>query len=95
MIFDLRIYLFLRVFSLFLIIIYFDYFLLVLIIIEIVVISISLYIYFLFGGAGIEVLFIYYLVFRVCERVIGLSILVRVIRYYGEDYCGSLSLIKF
>lgn len=63
---------------------------------EIVVINISLYIYFLFGGrVNIEILFIYYLVFSVCERVIGLSILVRVIRYYGEDYCGSLSLVKF
>lgn len=73
----------------------FDYFLLILIIMEIVVISISLYIYFLFGRSDMEILFVYYLVFSVCERVIGLSILVRVIRYYGEDYCRSLNLIKF
>lgn len=42
-----------------------------------------------------EVLFIYYLVFRVCERVIGLVILVIIVRYHGEDYCSSFGLLKF
>lgn len=38
---------------------------------------------------------VFYLVFRVCERVIGLIILVLIIRYYGDELYYSINLIKF
>jgi len=40
-------------------------------------------------------IFVYYLVSSVCERVIGLIILILVIRYYGDDYYYFFSLNKF
>jgi hypothetical protein len=45
----------------------------------------------------LSIISIYYLVFRVCERVIGLIILilVLVIRYYGDDYYNLFMLSKF
>lgn len=38
---------------------------------------------------------IYYIIFRVCERVLGLIILVLVIRYHGEEIYYSINLFKF
>jgi hypothetical protein len=48
-------------------------------------------------GARIELgaIFIYYLGFKICERVMGLIILVLVIRYYGDDYYNLFKLSKF
>lgn len=94
-VFDVYFYVIFRLTSFLLMVIFYNYFLLLLIIMELVVINVSVYIYFNYGINMREVLFVYYLVFRVCERVVGLVILVVIIRYHGGDYCRSFRLVKF
>jgi len=72
----------------------YKYFLVILIVIELVIMNISLSVYLILEGY-IAMIFVYYLVFRVCERVIELIILILVIRYYGDDYYYMFSLGKF
>jgi len=55
-------------------------FLIMLIIMELIIINVSVIIYMILGGRiELGAIFIYYLVFRVCERVIELIILVLII----------------
>lgn len=49
----------------------------------------------IFRILSIEVYMIYYIIFRVCERVLGLIILVLIIRYHGEEIYYSINLFKF
>lgn len=51
--------------------------------------------YIVFRILSIEVYVIYYIIFRVCERVLGLIILVLIIRYHGEEIYYSINLFKF
>lgn len=51
--------------------------------------------YIIFRVLRIEVYIIYYIIFRVCERVLGLIILVLIIRYHGEEIYYSINLFKF
>lgn len=61
---------------------------------EFLILRISLIIYIIFRILRIEVYIIYYLIFRVCERVLGLIILVLIIRYHGEEIYYSINLFK-
>lgn len=67
----------------------------VLIIMEVLVINIRVLVFYVFRWLGLDVIYIYYLVFRVCERVLGLTILVLIIRYFGGDYYKTFRAIKF
>lgn len=51
--------------------------------------------YLIYRILSIEVYIIYYIIFRVCERVLGLIILVLIIRYHGEEIYYSINLFKF
>lgn len=62
---------------------------------EFLILRISLIIYTIFRVLRIEVYIIYYIIFRVCERVLGLIILVLIIRYHGEEIYYSINLFKF
>jgi len=63
---------------------------------ELIIINVSVIIYMILGGRiELGAIFIYYLVFRVCERVIELIILVLIIWYYGDGYCNLFKLSKF
>lgn len=62
---------------------------------EFLILRISLIIYIIFRILTIEVYMIYYMIFRVCERVLGLIILVLIIRYHGEEMYYSINLFKF
>lgn len=73
----------------------FKYILRVLIIVELLIVVISLLLFFNFRIKGIEFFMIYYLVFRVCERVLGLIILVLIVRFHGNEYYVSINLFKF
>lgn len=66
-----------------------------LILIEILVINISLIIYFIYGLIEMEYYMLYYLVFRVCERVLGLGLLVMIIRFYGSELYYIINIRKF
>lgn len=52
-------------------------------------------IYIIFRILRVEVYIIYYLIFRVCERVLGLIILILIVRYHGEEMYSSINLFKF
>lgn len=66
-----------------------------LVIIELMVVNISLVIFFLFSILGLEFYLIYYLVFRVCESVLGLRLLVIVVRFYGRELYYVYNISKF
>lgn len=38
---------------------------------------------------------IYFLIFVVCEGALGLSLIVLIVRIYGNDYINSIRLIKW
>lgn len=63
--------------------------------IEFLILRISLIIFIFFRVLRIEIYIIYYIIFRVCERVLGLIILVLIIRYHGEEIYYSINLFKF
>lgn len=69
--------------------------LVLLILIELVVMNISLVIFIILRIIKIEFYLIYYLVFRVCERSLGLGLLVIIVRYYGRDLYYIFNISKF
>lgn len=62
---------------------------------EILVIIISLIIFLIIRMLSMEFYIIYYLVFSVCERVLGLSLLIIIVRYHGNELYYSFNIIKF
>lgn len=74
----------------------YKYLLILLMLVELVVVNIVLII--LLRGGGIvctEFIVIYYLVFRVCEGVLGLRLLVIVVRFSGRDLYYIFNIRKF
>lgn len=81
--------------SIVLLILIYKYILVILLFLEIIVVNISVLIFILFRMIRIEFYLIYYLIFRVCERVLGITLLVLVVRFRGNEYYGSFNLRKF
>lgn len=69
--------------------------LLVLIILELLVLNVSLIIYTIMRYQFVEFYIIYYLVFTVCERRLGLALLVIISRFYGNELYYLFNIIKF
>lgn len=93
---DILVYGYIYFFSLLLMIYIYKYLLILLILVEIMVVNIVLII--LLGEGGImciEFTVIYYLVFRVCEGVLGLRLLVIVVRFSGRDLYYIFNIRKF
>lgn len=68
--------------------------LLILLSLEFIIISLFLGLSLYFYNFSYEEFFlIIFLTFRVCERALGLSILVRLIRVYGNDYFRTFNLL--
>lgn len=78
-----------------LIILIFKYILIILIVIELVIMVISMLLFIRGRVVNLKIYIIYYLVFRVCERVLGLIILVLIIRFYGNENYYLINLFKF
>nr|YP_010389731.1 NADH dehydrogenase subunit 4L [Doratura stylata]UPU95805.1 NADH dehydrogenase subunit 4L [Doratura stylata]UXD78648.1 NADH dehydrogenase subunit 4L [Doratura stylata] len=70
-----------------------DHIFLCLVSLEFIIVSLLLMFmyYLLMYGSGLYVMIIL-MVFFVCEGVLGLSVLVSMIRCYGNDYLNSMSL---
>jgi len=51
--------------------------------------------FLVFRIIGIEIYLIYYLVFRVCEGVLGLGLLVLIVRFYGNELYYLINISKF
>lgn len=73
----------------------YKYILILLLLIELLVLNISLMMYLIFGIVRLDFYMVYYLVFRVCEGVLGLSLIVMVVRYYGRDLYYMFNIRKF
>ena len=81
--------------SFFLLIFIYKYILILLILIEIVVVNMVLLIFIYYRKFNLEFYIIYYLIFSVCERVLGIGLLVIIIRYYGNDLYYIFNIRKF
>lgn len=85
----------LSIFSIMLIAGKYKYFLIMLIILELVIINLGAYLFYVFGIINLEIIFVYFLVFGVCESVIGLIVLTLIIRFRGNDYYKVFRILKF
>lgn len=81
--------------SFMLIVFLYKYMLILLLFIELLVLNISLIIFLIYGIIGLDFYMIYYLVFRVCEGVLGLSLLVIIVRFYGRELYYIFNIRKF
>lgn len=73
----------------------YKYILILLLFIELIVLNISMILFLIYGMVGLEFYIIYYLVFRVCEGVLGLRLLVVIVRYYGRELYYIFNISKF
>lgn len=73
----------------------YKYILVLLLFLELLVLNISLIIFLIYGVMGLEFYIIYYLVFSVCEGVLGLRLLVVIVRYYGSELYYMFNIRKF
>nr|YP_010528126.1 NADH dehydrogenase subunit 4L [Priassus spiniger]UXW64228.1 NADH dehydrogenase subunit 4L [Priassus spiniger] len=63
---------------------------------EFMVLSLFLFMFIILLNYGYELYFsLIFLVFTVCEGVLGLSILVTLIRSQGNDYLSSMSILSW
>lgn len=69
--------------------------LIVLIMIEFLILRISLLIFYICRIMKLDFFIVYYLVFRVCESVIGLRLLVMIVRFYGDELYDFFNFKKF
>nr|ARO34915.1 NADH dehydrogenase subunit 4L [Phylloecus linearis] len=70
--------------------------LLVLMSLEFFVVSMFFMWFFYFNLMGLnQFISLYYLIFSVCESVLGLTVMVLIMRGEGNDYFNSLSLLKW
>nr|YP_009532945.1 NADH dehydrogenase subunit 4L [Euclimacia badia]AYG51280.1 NADH dehydrogenase subunit 4L [Euclimacia badia] len=66
-----------------------------LLILEFIVLSLFYLLYFYLMFYSYEFYFImYFLIFSVCEGVLGLSVLVSLIRTHGNDYFQSFNILQ-
>lgn len=73
----------------------YKYILILLLFIELLVLNISIIIFLIYGIIRLDFYIIYYLVFRVCEGVLGLRLLVVIVRYYGRELYYIFNIRKF
>jgi len=66
-----------------------------LIVVEVLIVNMSIILYLVISQVRIEFYLIYYLIFRVCERVLGLRLLVIIIRFRGNDLYYIFNMRKF
>nr|YP_004221805.1 NADH dehydrogenase subunit 4L [Pristomyrmex punctatus]BAJ53356.1 NADH dehydrogenase subunit 4L [Pristomyrmex punctatus]BAJ53369.1 NADH dehydrogenase subunit 4L [Pristomyrmex punctatus] len=73
----------------------YKYMLILLILMELMVLNISLVIFLTMSILKLEFFMIYYLVFSVCESVLGLGLLVMIVRYHGSDLYYTMNISKY
>nr|QYF07827.1 NADH dehydrogenase subunit 4L [Brachyponera chinensis] len=73
----------------------FKYMLMILMAMELMIMSIFIFLVLMLNFKEIEILSIYYLIFSVCESVLGMIILILVIRFYGNELLYLMNLKKF
>lgn len=73
----------------------YKFMLVVLIVFELIILNISIIMYLIYRIINLELFMIYYLIFIVCERTLGLSLLVLIVRYHGNELYCLFNLRKF
>lgn len=73
----------------------YKFILVVLIVFELIILNISIIIYLIYRIINLELFIVYYLIFMVCERALGLSLLVLIVRYHGNELYYVFNLGKF
>nr|AWN56334.1 NADH dehydrogenase subunit 4L [Pheidole flavens] len=81
--------------SLMLLIFLYKYMLIMLLLLELLVLMLSLIMFLVLGMSMLDFYMIYYLVFSVCESVLGLSLMVMIVRYYGSEMYYMFNISKF
>nr|AIW06072.1 NADH dehydrogenase subunit 4L [Polyrhachis dives] len=92
---DLLIYMYLCIIILNLMIFTYKFMLVVLMMIELMILNISMIMFLVFSFMNLELYMIYYLVFMVCESTLGLSLLVVIVRFSGNELFYVFNLSKF
>jgi len=77
------------------VILIYKYILIMLIVVEVLIVNMSIILYLVISQVRMEFYLIYYLIFRVCERVLGLRLLVIIIRFRGNDLYYIFNMRKF
>lgn len=62
---------------------------------ELIILNLSIIIYLIYRLINLDLFIIYYLVFIVCERTLGLSLLVLIVRYHGNEIYYLFNFRKF
>lgn len=73
----------------------YKFILVVLIIFEIIILSLSIVMYLIYRILNLDLFIVYYLVFMVCERTLGLSLLVLIVRHHGNELYYIFNISKF
>nr|YP_009945169.1 NADH dehydrogenase subunit 4L [Monomorium pharaonis]QOE17536.1 NADH dehydrogenase subunit 4L [Monomorium pharaonis] len=92
---DILIYSQLFFISLLLLVFLYKFMLVMLLLMELMVMIISLLMFMILGLMNMEFYLIYYLIFGVCEGVLGLSLLVMIIRFSGGEIYYMFNISKF
>nr|ATJ03028.1 NADH dehydrogenase subunit 4L [Atta texana] len=81
--------------SMMLLMLMYKHMLIMLMMMELLVINMSMIMYIMMMEIGMEFYLIYYLIFSVCESVLGLSLMVMVVRFKGNDLYYMFNFSKF
>lgn len=73
----------------------YKFILVILIMFELIILNLSIIIYLIYSLINLDLFIIYYLVFIVCERTLGLALLVLIVRYHGNELYYLFNLRKF
>lgn len=92
---DLLIYMYLCIIIFIRLIFIYKFILVVLIVFEIMILNISMVICLVYGILNLELFIVYYLIFIVCERTLGLTLLVLIVRYHGNEIYYLFNFRKF
>nr|DAC76814.1 TPA_asm: NADH dehydrogenase subunit 4L [Pseudomyrmex pallidus] len=74
---------------------FYKYMLIVLLVIELIVFNLTMFMGLYLSPLELDFYLIYYLVFSLCESVLGMSMLVLIVRFYGSEMYSFFNLTKF
>nr|AHA52472.1 NADH dehydrogenase subunit 4L [Therophilus festivus] len=84
------------IFSILIFTLFYKHILLTLISLEFIMINLMMIIYYILLNFNMNMIFIFiFFTISVCESVIGLSLLILLIRYMGNDYMKIMNLMKW
>nr|YP_010341310.1 NADH dehydrogenase subunit 4L [Stenamma megamanni]UNZ99573.1 NADH dehydrogenase subunit 4L [Stenamma megamanni] len=95
MLYDIMVVMQLVLMSMILLMFMYKYMLILLLLMELVVINIGFLLFLVFTKMSLEFYLIYYLIFSVCESVLGLGLLVMIVRQYGSELYYMFNVSKY